>query len=75
MTEILIHIDHLVLRDVPAAWAEDLGPQLERAVAAAARADAEGQAGPERRAPASDRDAFAHDVGRQIWISVRGDVR
>lgn len=75
MTEIVIHIDHLVLRDVPPAWAEDLGPQLERAVAAAARADAEGQAWPERRAPASDQDAFARDVGRQLWSIVRGDVR
>ena len=74
MTEYRIHIDRLILRDVPPDWAAGLSGEVARAVAAAATADAEGRSSPERRAPASDRDAFARDVGRQIWAGVRGGV-
>ena len=74
MTEYRIHIDSLVLRDVPPQWAEGLGRDLELAVAAAAQADqSPGAVGPPRAA-ASDRESFAADLGRQIWTSVRGGV-
>lgn len=74
MTEYRIHIDRLVLRDVPPEWVDGLGADLEIAVGAAATADAEGSSR-ERPVPASDRDGFARDVGRQIWAGVRGEAR
>lgn len=80
MPELRIDIEHLVLRDVPPAWLEGLGPQIEQAVAAAAAAQAGATLAPSdsarpRRSAAADREAFAADVGRQIWASVRGGIR
>lgn len=72
MTEYRIHIDSLVLRDVPGEWADGLDRELERAVAAAAAAQPSPGAIAPRGAPASDRESFTADLGRQIWTSVRG---
>ena len=72
VTEYRIHIDSLVLRDVPAEWADGLDRALERAVAAAAAAQPSPGAIAPRAAPASDRESFTADLGRQIWTSVRG---
>ena len=78
MTELRVDIQRLVLQGVPPEWIDGLGPELERAVAAAAReavpVDAAGSVGALwARPPAfTDRAAFTAHVGRQIWSDVRG---
>ena len=86
MTRIEIDIAELVLRDVPGAYAADLGPLIQTRLQelAAAQVDALGVAslapasrervGPLRsEGPVAGLPAMADTVARQVWSAVTGD--
>ena len=78
MTRIEVHIDRLVLRGVPAEFAEGLGPLIEQRLSELATADRRGDAAPlqpeprtRRERPAADRETLATRVARDVWAAAK----
>jgi hypothetical protein len=81
MTRFDLHIDHLVLRGVPAELAEGIGPLVEQRLSELATADRRGDeapgwvaAAPRRSQPVTDRDGFAAQIARDVWASARPHI-
>jgi hypothetical protein len=81
MTRIDIDIERLVLRGVPAEFAEGIGPVVAERLSELATADRRGDdpprwaAAPRRARPATDRETLAAQVARDTWASARAQIR
>lgn len=81
MTRIDIDIERLVLRGVPAEFAEGIGPLVAERLSQLATADRRGEdpprwaAAPRRARPATDREALAAQVAGDTWAAARAQIR